>query len=83
MFFSRSFASIVKMKQLVLTNDTGPGLEAKATAREACYMIVARSAVPDILEALQRVGCFEEEKDGLVITSKTEKACTYLPPKSK
>ena len=74
-------ASIVKMKQLILNNEMGS--EAKSTAREACYMIVARSAVPDILEALQRVGCFEEEKGGLVITSNTEKACTYLPPMAK
>ena len=73
-------ASIVKMKQLNFTDSTEVSPEAKSTAREACYMIVARSAVPDILDALQRVGCFEEEKDGLVITSNTDKACTYLPP---
>ena len=76
-------ASIVKIKQLNLTNSTAAGRATKPIAREACHMIVARSAVSDILDALHRVGCFEEEKDGLVITSNTDKACTYLPTMTK
>ncbi len=76
-------ASIVKIKQLNLTNTTETGRETKPIAREACHMIVARKTVPDIIDALQRVGCFEEEEDGLVITSNTDKACTYLPTTAK
>jgi len=76
-------ASIVKTKQLNLTNSTEAGRETKPIAREACHMIVARNTVPDIIDALQRVGCFEEGEDGLVITSNTDKACTYLPTMAK
>ena len=75
-------ASIAKVKQVNLNNSTEDGRGSKPIAREACYMIIGREAVPNIMDALEEVGCFSEEHSGLVITSQTDKAFTYLSPKA-
>ena len=74
-------ASIAKVKQLNLADSTSDGRAGKPVAREACYMIIGKESVSRILDALEGVGCFNEEHSGLVVTSHTDRAFTYLPPK--
>ena len=72
-------ASIAKVKQVNPKDSDEQGRGAKPAAREACYMIISKDAMPGILDALDAVDCFGAEHSGLVITSETNKAFTYLP----
>ena len=73
-------ASIAKVKQINPSNSIEQGRGAKPIAREACYMIIDKDAVPGIFHALGEKDCFGAEHSGLVITNETDKAFTYLPP---
>ena len=73
-------ASIAKLKQINPSNSAEQDRGAKPVAREACYMIIGKDAVPGILQALDEKDCFGAEHSGLVITNQTDKAFTYLPP---
>ena len=73
-------ASIAKVKQVNPNQSIEDGRAAKPVAREACYMIIGKDAVRSVLDALGDAGCFSSQHSGLVITSETDKAFTYLPP---
>jgi len=72
-------ASIAKVKQVDPTGAFKSGNPGKPLARESCYMIVNKDTVTDIVEALEQAACFTDEHNGVVVTSETIKAFTYLP----
>ena len=75
-------ASITRIRQINLADYTLGSRADKPVAREACYMIIDKDLMPRILDALEGGGCFNEEHSGLVVTSHTDRAFTYLPPKA-
>ena len=74
-------ASIAKVKQLDPASAFKEGSPGKPLAREVCYMIINNDNVTDIIEALEQAACFTDEHNGVVVTSETIKAFTYLPSK--
>ena len=72
-------ASIAKVKQLDPAGAFEAGNPGKPLAREVCYMIINNDNVTDIIEALEQAACFTDEHNGIVVTSETIKAFTYLP----
>lgn len=72
-------ASISKMKQI--SPNAGSGSEHISRSRESCYMIIAESAKPQILKALEEAGAFGDKYHGIAQSHSTHKAFTYLPPK--
>ena len=70
-------ASLAKVRQFRPDDGTGR----VSHARENCYMVVGEVFVPTIFGALDKFGAFTDKYHGQVITRKTDKGFTYLPPK--
>ena len=47
-------------------------------AREECYMVVGENQVPDIVDAIEKAGGFDDNTHGRMLTHPIPKACTYL-----
>ena len=71
-------ASIAKVNEVNPAESFRGGI-VKPSAREVCYMIINNDTMWDIIEALETAACFTDEHNGVVVTSETIKAFTYLP----
>jgi hypothetical protein len=52
-------------------------------AREVCTIIVGKTLVPILMEALDKNGAFDDSTHGQVQVTPVPKACTYMPAKSQ
>lgn len=68
-------ATIVKLRH---HHTSDSELSTISPAREECNMIVGETQVPDIVDAIEKAGGFDDNTHGHVLIHPIPKACTYL-----
>jgi len=68
-------ATIIKLKHVCPSDSE---LSKISPAREECNLIVGEKQVPDIVDAIERTGGFDDKTHGRILSHPIPIACTYL-----
>ncbi len=68
-------ATIVKLKHISPSDSEQSKI---SPAREECNLVVGENQVPDIVDAIDKAGGFDDNTHGRILAHPIPKACTYL-----